>query len=67
MEASNVLVVYYTSSGNTGKVAYALAAALGADLEAIEPVTTYPFHAPKIVADTVAAEVDAFLAQVRAA
>lgn len=38
MNEQKVLVVYYTSSGNTGKVAQAVADRLGADLEAIEPV-----------------------------
>ncbi|MBN1249680.1 MAG: hypothetical protein JXC32_18600 [Anaerolineae bacterium] len=38
MDNLQVLVVYYSSSGNTRKIARAVAAALGADLEEIEPV-----------------------------
>ena len=37
MSEKRILVVYYTSAGSTGKVARALAAELGADLEAIQP------------------------------
>jgi len=42
MESRKTLVVFHTSSGNTGKVAQAIAQALSADLEQIQEVNPHP-------------------------
>ena len=47
---SNKLVVYYTHSGNTEKIARIIAAQTGADLLEIQPVSAYPCEYNAVVA-----------------
>ena len=47
---SNKLVVYYTHSGNTEKIARIIAAQTGADLLEIQPVSAYPKEYNAVVA-----------------
>lgn len=47
---SNKLVVYYTHSGNTEKIARIIAAQTGADLLEIQPVSAYPCEYDAVVA-----------------
>ena len=47
---SNKLVVYYTHSGNTEKIARIIAAQTGADLLEIRPVEAYPKEYQAVVA-----------------
>ena len=47
---SNKLVVYYTHSGNTEKIARIIAAQAGADLLEIQPVSAYPCEYDAVVA-----------------